>query len=333
MLRFLALATLAGLWAGARADADSPPPAPSREFSFTYQATVTGLKPGQKARIWLPIPPSNEDQSVSLVAKDLPAEARTGREPKYGNDVLYLEAQAGRDGKIPVAVTYHVRRHEVRREAAKGEAEGDATDKLFLRPDLRVPVGGKCLVLLRGKALPREQLRIGRFLYDLVDQHMRYSKDGSGWGRGDAEWACGSGFGNCSDFHSLFISLARSQRIPAKFVMGFELPESRGAGEIAGYHCWAFFKPQGHGWIPVDISEANKHPGMKEYYFGNLTPDRVAFSVGRDLTLTPPQDGPPLNFFVYPYVEVAGKPYPDDRVERRFTYQDVGRGLAPKGVR
>jgi hypothetical protein len=62
---------------------------------------------------------------------------------------------------------------------------------------------------------------------------------------------------------------------------------------------------------------------MKEYYFGNLTPDRVAFSTGRDLTLVPKQDGPPLNYFIYPYVEVNGVPYPDEKVQRHFTYQDV----------
>ena len=50
-----------------------------REFLFTYRATVTGLKPGQTARVWLPVPPTNEDQSVAIVRKDLPAPARLER--------------------------------------------------------------------------------------------------------------------------------------------------------------------------------------------------------------------------------------------------------------
>jgi hypothetical protein len=33
----------------------------------------------------------------------------------------------------------------------------------------------------------------------------------------------------------------------------------------------------------------------------------VAFSTGRDLTLIPKHDGDPVNFLVYPYVEVDGK--------------------------
>jgi hypothetical protein len=61
---------------------------------------------------------------------------------------------------------------------------------------------------------------------------------------------------------------------------------------------------------------------MRDYYFGNLTEDRVTFSMGRDITLAPKQDGEPLNFFVFPYVEVDGKPYPAEKVQRKFTYKD-----------
>ena len=121
-------------------------------------------------------------------------------------------------------------------------------------------------------------------LYDIVNGMMRYAKEGTEWGRGDVNWVCDSRFGNCTDFHSLFIALARSQKIPAKFEIGFGMPEKRGAGEVAGYHCWAKFKPEGKGWVPVDISEANKNPKLKDYYFGNLTEDRVTFTTGRDLT-------------------------------------------------
>ena len=62
---------------------------------------------------------------------------------------------------------------------------------------------------------------------------------------------------------------------------------------------------------------------MQDYYFGNLTADRVGFSTGRDITLVPKQDGEPLNFFIYPYVEVDGEPYPAEKVKRKFSFKDV----------
>jgi transglutaminase-like putative cysteine protease len=219
-------------------------------------------------------------------------------------------------------MVYRVKRREVKADLA-ASPEDSAESEKYLLPDAKVPIGGKPSTLLDGKNLPGDQFELAHMLYNLVDDHMRYSKEGTGWGNGDAEWACDSKFGNCSDFHSLFISLARTKRIPAKFEMGFPLPEKRGEGEIAGYHCWAKFKPRGKGWIPVDISEANKNPKMREYYFGNLTENRVAFTEGRDLTLVPKQDGPPLNFFIYPYVEVDGKTYAGEKVTRKFSFKDL----------
>jgi uncharacterized protein (TIGR03000 family) len=44
----------------------------SREFLFTYAATVTGLKPGQVARVWVPVPPSTDVQRVRMVSQAHP---------------------------------------------------------------------------------------------------------------------------------------------------------------------------------------------------------------------------------------------------------------------
>jgi hypothetical protein len=73
--------------------------------------------------------------------------------------------------------------------------------------------------------------------------------------------------------------------------------------------------------VPVDISEAWKHPEKRAYFFGAHDDNRVQFTMGRDLRLSPSQDGEPLNYFVYPYVEVGGKPYPN--VATAFSFADV----------
>jgi uncharacterized protein (TIGR03000 family) len=294
--------------------------AKQRTFLFTYAGSVTGLAAGEKARVWLPVPPSNDDQVVRREAQELPADVKEGKDAEYGNAMLYFEAAADKDGNVPFSVSYRVTRREVK-GAEKG-AEDDGLVKRFLQPDKLVPVEGKPLELLKGKPLPKEPTAAAKVMYDLVDAHMKYDKSLTGFGRGDAVWAYDCKCGNCTDFHSLFISLARANKIPAKFEIGFGLPPQRGSGDVAGYHCWAWFR-DGAAWVPVDISEANKDPKMKEYYFGNLTEDRVAFTTGRDLTLSPKQDGEPLNYFVFPYAEVGGKPLAADKIKRKFTYKDV----------
>src|SRR5207245_2863097 len=60
-------------------------------------------------------------------------------------------------------------------------------------------------------------------LYDWVYDHMQYDKTVPGWGLGDIPYCLKVGKGNCTDFHTLFIALARASGIPARWNMGFPL--------------------------------------------------------------------------------------------------------------
>lgn len=297
----------------------------SRAFRLDYGATVREIPNGAKVRVWLPVPQSNEHQKIKLVYTDLPARGKTTVEPKYGNRILYFETNGPASGNLSFKTSYLVKRHEVRGlDGANGKSELTADQrKRFLSANEKVPLKGKQIRLLDEIDFNNEPLSIARHLYNRVDDHVRYDKSQPGYGNGDVLWVCDSRFGNCTDFHSLFISLARSRGLPARFEIGFPLPPERGVGTIGGYHCWALFHVADKGWVPVDISEADKHPEMKEYYFGNLTADRVTFTTGRDIDLVPQQDGKPLNFFVYPYVEVDGTPWPKDTFDLALSFTDV----------
>ena len=301
----------------------------SRRFLFHYGGGLSQLPAGSKVQVWLPVPPENAYQSVERIRQRLPVvRPKLSREPKYGNQIMYFEVPSPKTGRLEWEVSYQVKRHEVlspfstgpRREYSHLSAEERA---LFLSANSLVPIKGKPVLLLRG--LPKMgdsvEERI-RAVYNTVNKHMHYESQ-LGSGRGDALWACESRSGNCTDFHSLFISLARSQGVPSRFEMGFSIPTSIGSGVVEGYHCWAFFYAGGYGWIPVDISEANRHPELEDYYFGNLTANRVAFSTGRDIRLVPSQAGKPLNYFIYPHVQVEGVPWPEKKIEKRFSFIDL----------
>lgn len=299
-----------------------------RHFLFTYAGTVTDLKPDQEAMVWLPVAVNTPEQDVAIISKELPAPDSIGKDKEYGNTMLSFKAKADKEGKVPFKIVYRVNRREVKTDFQANVTLPVAENKdlltRFLQPDALVPTSGKPLELIKDKKIPsNDQYSAAKIFYDVVNTHMKYSKEGTGWGKGDSVWACDSKFGNCTDFHSLFISMARGNKIPSKFEMGFPLPPKTGKGVVGGYHCWAWFLPDGKGWIPVDISEANRNPDLREYYFGNLTEDRVVVTKGRDLVLEPPQQGPAVNFLIYPYVEVNGQPYPGDKVQRSFAYEDV----------
>ena len=134
---------------------------------------------------------------------------------------------------------------------------------------------------------------------------MKYDKTIPGWGNGDTERACDIRAGNCTDFHSMFMSLARAKSIPTRFLIGF--PLAKAGGKSPGYHCWAEFY-DGKSWIPVDASEASKSsdPAVRAFLFGNLGADRVEFTRGRDLKLEP-KTSEPVNYFLYPRAQANGK--------------------------
>ncbi|GIW80518.1 MAG: hypothetical protein KatS3mg105_2325 [Gemmatales bacterium] len=152
--------------------------AKTRLVLFTYAGEINSLPPGKRIRVWLPFPPSNEAQTVKLVRQQLPATPVQHRELTHNNRILYFEAKADRQGKVPFSLTYRVKRKEIRSPVPARESDLER----FLRADRLVPVSGKPLELLRGKQLPPDDWGKARFLYDLVEKHMRYSKEGSGWG-------------------------------------------------------------------------------------------------------------------------------------------------------
>lgn len=317
---------VAGKEVAGQKDGLTDPPGESRSFRFDYAGAIDGLPEGAEVRVWLPVPQSGRHQQIEALKPELPAEAELTLEPTYGNKILYFETRGPASGTLRFKTSYLVRRQEVRGlsgEPGKGELTEEQR-KLFLSANEKVPLRGKQLELLGAADFSPDSLIATRALYERVDDHVRYDKSQPGYGKGDVLWVCDSRSGNCTDFHSLFISLARAARVPARFEIGFSLPSERGEGSIGGYHCWAFFYSDQKGWVPVDISEADKRPEMKEYYFGNLDENRVSFSVGRDIRLVPGQQGEPLNFFVYPHVEVDGKPWPQEKIKHSFAYRDMG---------
>ena len=307
--------------------AETTPPN-ARRFEIRYTANIPPMPGGAKGlRMWIPYPESDPWQSIDNLVISAPFSYTVHHEPEYKNGIVFLEAQPPPADGGQVTMTFTVMRREyVNRTDGPRAAPAAAADPQqlarFRAPDTLVPLQGKIAEVAR-EATKDAHTDAGkaRAIYDYVTAHLHYDKSGTGWGRGDAIWACDHKRGNCTDFHSLLIGMARSVGIPAKFEIGLPVPDSQPVGTIGGYHCWAEFYLDGIGWVPVDSSEASKTPAKRDYFFGALDPNRVRLSTGRDITLDPSQRGAPINYFVYPYVEVDGTPL--DRVTQTFTYRDL----------
>ncbi len=296
----------------------APAPPRTRAVSVEYSGWVESAR---LVDFWMPAPHSDSYQTVSglTVTSDRPYEISTDA---VGNRILHVRAT----GPIHVTLRFNAERRERRQDfALVANRPPESPDALAqaLRPDRLVPLDGqirKWAWEVVNAAHARTDLEKARAIYNHVVATVKYDKTGKGWGRGDIYYACENRRGNCTDFHAIFIGYARAVGVPARFAIGYPLPAARGAGEVTGYHCWAEFYAQGIGWIPIDASEAAKDPARREYFFGAHDENRIEFTRGRDLTLAPPQQSAPLNYFVYPYAEADGKPL--EGVGHKLTYRD-----------
>jgi transglutaminase-like putative cysteine protease len=262
--------------------------------------------------MWLPLASSDAYQTVQVAVVRAPGSRRELADQRHGNKILLVELEP-KDRGSTVEVRYRVKRREKAPYAAGGEPF-----QVHLEPEALVPRTDEfrktALEVIEGK--PTDLMR-ARALYDHVIEKVRYAKYGSGWGRGDAVYACDAKSGNCTDFHAYFIALARAVGIPARFAIGASIPSERDDGGIDGYHCWAEFLADGKWW-PVDVSEADKNGRLATYYFGHHPANRIELSRGRDLVVDPQPESGAINFLANPILEVEGKPV---RIKADFSFR------------
>lgn len=300
-----------------------------RHFSFEYSVSVKDVPAGaDHIDLWIPQPHDDPFQKITNIRIECPYPYQQAADAQ-GNRIVHVRVEHP-SAPFSFVMRFEAVRKEhfqaVLREAANARvALTPAERQKYLMPDRLVPLDPEIHEWAQqvvDRAGAKTDLEKARAIYEHVVSTVKYDKTGKGWGRGDIYYACDARRGNCTDFHAIVIGYARSLGIPARFSIGFPLPADRGSGRIAGYHCWAELYVNGIGWIPVDASEAAKDPSRREYFFGAHDENRVQFTTGRDLVLAPKQAGDPLNYFVYPYAELDGKPYPN--VETSYSYKDFG---------
>lgn len=299
----------------------------SRIVDFNYEFFIENIPEQTKElKVWLPFLPETPYQEIQEVDIEPQDGVNVSYDQTYHNKILNYLITSPQNPSLKFNVRYRIKRSEYSDKHVSPKSFLSEEDlQKYLQADRLVTISPKIKTMakeiIQAKATTMDKARA---IYDYVFKNVSYDKSISGWGNGDTERVCLLKSGNCTDFHSLFISLARASGIPAKFVMGVPLANDKREGEIPGYHCWAEFYDEKLGWVPVDISEAWKNKSKYEYYFGTIGADRLEISVGRDIVLEPNANTEPLNYFFYPYVEVDGKKFL--KIKTSFRFKDVNLG-------
>jgi transglutaminase-like putative cysteine protease len=356
-----ALAVAALLGAGAMVAAAAPhteaasPVAPtlvrpevSSTTSYRLRQTVRLRevpKDAKKVRLWAPIPSDTAWQRVlDVQVVDAPAGWTLVRQDAPRGQMIYCEV-AQPKGPVSVTVECTVLRDAVRVPLGDQAGAGQSPVATGVEPgmfpdelseDSPLMEANDRVTALASDAckgavsLPERAVRLLELVANSADH---YSKDPSKpkCGRGSAEDCMAQGGGCCTDLHSLFIALARSQGIPARLQFGYRLTAAN-EGKVdadPGYRCWVEYFLPGRGWVPTDIVVADSGDAAgRTSAWGTLDDRRVWLWEGRGFTLAPAQTGGPIQTMIVGYAEVDGKsvdPLPaadgtPSALERKITF-------------
>jgi transglutaminase-like putative cysteine protease len=357
--------------AGESSSTKSPPgdAAPHQAtFEVRHELKVVVPEGAQRVRVWFVLPQEDpipgdgtaSAQRITDLQIDAPYPYRVERDSE-GSKILYLEATNPKDKELKIVETFVVTRNEVRMnvDPSKAKPLTDADRAKFasyLAANKHVEIDDEIRKLAH-EIVGEETNPVlaARKLYDWtllsVDYWVKDPKNKKASPVGSTTYCLTFRTGNCTDFESLWTSLARAAGIPTRIVYGsFFKPDLNGVDGDQSYHCWAAFYAPGLGWVPHDVAVADMYAGEMvatpdnetlmrrttadgmfgadtakvEYYFGNMDERRIVWSIGRDLILSPKQDGDPVNAMAKAYVEIDGKVHPEgaNGWVRKLTYRE-----------
>ena len=290
----------------------------------TMKFNLSQYPKGKKVRLWFPYPISNEHQDISDVKiKGNFVKGGVYAEKKYGNILYYAEWDKNATKRV-LTFSFKAKRKYLKNYLyPEKELPWNKNDfKIYLKGSELAPINQivKKLAdkIVKGKKTIPEKARA---IYLWVCKNTYRNPKTRGCGRGNLCKLLKNPGGKCADLSTIFVALCRAAGIPAREIFGIRLGKKDSQNITKSYHCWAQFYIPGYGWYSVDPADVRKMMLIKKlswndkktkyfvkFYWKGIEPYRIKLSTGKDITLNPAQKNAPLNYFMYPYAEIDGKP-------------------------
>jgi transglutaminase-like putative cysteine protease len=279
----LSLAQAAAPPAPAQAAAPSlDPVAPSaaeRSSPVTYDVelrfVVTAPHHTERLRVWVPIPPSDDTQTVEGTELDTwPSEVEPSiaTEPVHGNTFAHFafdRPQGAQMIRHRFRVTTHELRWNLDADRVRTVAEWPPAFEPYLRSEAQAVVVDDDV---RRRALeivpaPSDALAGVGSVLRWIEANMTYDHARASL-RASSRWALANGRGHCSDYHGLCAALGRALGQPTRVAYGLNpFPKDSPS------HCKAEIFLPPYGWVAFDLSETQKQVRAIEAR-ADLAPER-----------------------------------------------------------
>lgn len=271
---------------------------------FHNTMTVT-LKPnaapdGETVRAWLPVPRAFPHQ-LSIAIRSSSSPVKNLDEMDSPIRSVYLEQKAIKEKPTVFSVEYDYTAFGIwfnlLEAAVQPYDTTDATYREFTREGPHVSFSGRIRSLSAQLAgLATNPLAKARAFYDWITENVQYSYALEySTIRNISEYCAVKGYGDCGQAALLFITLCRSNGIPARWQSGWlTMPGGK------TIHDWAEIYIGPYGWVPVDPymgvfamqyfdGPIDQRKEIRDFYFGGLDQYRMAANADHNQELRPPK--------------------------------------------
>lgn len=254
---------------------------------------------GTKLYCWLPFPIAFESQSnIKLIRSSYPVKSIDSEKSPIRSAFFEITTSNSNPGPFEVVYSYNsysnyrkvdpskVAKYDVNSDIYKKytgeEPHITFSDKITRQADKIV--GSETNPYIKAKKI-----------YNWICDNIKYSYCVEySTLRNISEYTLEKGYGDCGQQAMLFISLCRSEGIPARWQSGFAVYNSR-----QFIHDWAEIYIEPYGWIPVDtymgvyftsvsnVLTGKKRSEIRDFYFGNMDYFRMVANKGHSLGLKP----------------------------------------------
>lgn len=237
-----------------------------------------------KLEIYMPGATAWDSQTISAIAFYPALTAQTPDE--HGNQVLYwnLSGTPAPGQTLDIGERFTVTVYAIEAQIDPADVKPyDTASTLYQRYTLserNIEANDSSIILAAAAAVGGETnpYLMAERIYQYIAAHLFYL-DGPGFQGAKLTLELGSG--ECGDYATLFVAMARAVGIPARPVVGYHAY----SGEQ--YHVWAEFYLQGIGWVPVDAQAGDMGDTASPWSFGNNPNTRITLTKNINITLAP----------------------------------------------
>jgi len=261
----------------------------AKVINYTSEVTVTGNM--SRLMIWMPVPITNEYQTISDVSTSFGFVYEANNDNKiyiYDNSFL-----SGSSFSANVTCKYETRPVHI-------DFNGGGNKNLVTSTDPYAYLGSEgTLIDLSNPSIIHwgdslwavadgDSLQYAKLCYEFVAKTFTYVI--GGWR--SLEQILLDGGGECGDFSTIFVNLVRYKGIPARHLIGQWYDHV----QYGYYHVMADFYLDAYGWIPVDAQGKNANPWWDYFgqYYGDLVITTLGLTsysyAGRNIKSTPLQN-------------------------------------------